>query len=426
VSSEDIPRNEILVGDALEKLKELPDDSVDTAMTSPPYWGLRDYGEEDQLGLEPKPEKYVENLMEVFKELKRVLKPTGTFYLNIDDTYYSGKGKSGHATDTAERNEKGETINEGYQTPDKLDTIPSKNRDVDLPDKSMSMIPERVMMAMVDNGWILRNKVVWRKKGGGMPESVKDRFSTTWEYVYMFSLNQDYYFDLDAVRESYDSRESGKSYNPGNKQTKELVEHFEKQGSGGNFDGHDWSMDNGGKNPGDMWTVATANMSEAHFAVYPKKLCEKPVKAGCPKKVCSECRKPYVRVTEESVSFHSGSGKAGNTPKGKHKDRQEANSGEYDIRKGPRKNVDTLRFDSSCHCDTEETQKGVILDPFAGAGTTCLVARKFNRDYIGIELNEEYAEMARERIRDEVGGQPLDKFLEKKQSKSEEVRSSGE
>lgn len=496
--NKEIPRNEILVGDAKEKLSELPDNSVDTAMTSPPYWRLRDYGEEGQLGLEPKPEKYVENLMEVFNELQRVLKPTGTFYLNIDDTYYSGKGKSGHATDTAERNEKGETINEGHQTPDGLDTIPSNNRDVDLPNKSMSMIPERVMMAMVDSGWILRNKIVWRKKGGGMPESVKDRFSTTWEHVYMFSLNQDYYFDLDAVREPHsESSKKRLSQNNGNPSFNPKTKERNLEGEE-NLNIEDLCHPSG-KNPGDMWTISTAQMSEAHFAVYPEELCERPVKASCPKKVCSECGQPYVKkekkkgvdqkpedfVITERSGKHAKADKekahsVGNREKYWSEQRKHiVNQKEFArfLKPKARENDETLdelfgrdkwehwiRTDNSgsclpppekaeelakvvdlgswekklrethyvpvddskadykskwikpCGCETEETEKGIVLDPFAGAGTTCLVARQHNRGYIGLELNEEYAEMARERIKEQVGGQPLDKFLKPKQS----------
>jgi len=430
VSSEDIPRNKILVGDALEKLKELPDDSVDTAMTSPPYWGLRDYGEEDQLGLEDNPEQYVENLTEVFNELKRVLKPSGTFYLNIDDTYSTGSGGDRHS----ENSQISEAAKQGQGGVERRNST-------NLPDKCMSMIPERVMMSMVDNGWILRNKIVWRKKGGGMPESVKDRFSTTWEYVYMFSLNEDYYFDLDAVREPHsESSKKRLNQNDGNP-------NFNPKTKDRNLDGEEnLDVDNlchpSGKNPGDMWTVATANMSEAHFAVYPEELCEKPVKAGCPKKVCSECGKPYERVVEEvekdfedlsnekkkavksagsSDGHYSGQGKIDGSGMA-----ETPSDSKRSMLKSMMKERQHKGFKKQCGCDTKETEKGVILDPFAGAGTTCLVARRFNRDYLGIELNDDYAEMARERIRDEVGGQPLDKFLEKKQSKTEEVRSSGE
>lgn len=392
--NKEIPRNEILVGDAKEKLEELPDNSVDTAMTSPPYWGLRDYGHEDQLGLEETPEQYVENLMAVFNELKRVLKPTGTFYLNIDDTYSRGS-RHKDATEDSLRDEDSEAGE------------PDEKVQYDLPDKCMSMVPERVMMAMVDNGWILRNKVVWRKKGGGMPESVKDRFSTTWEYVYMFSLNQDYYFDLDAVREPH--KEKSIERNKRAISSRDVPVQPEQTMSG--------IDETKGKNPGDMWRIATANMSEAHFAVYPTELCEKPVKAGCPKKVCKECGEPYERVSEEKVveerKPESGKRKSTNSDYFVESDRK-SNQG---LRDGYKQKVyESKGFENRCDCETDDVEKGTILDPFAGAGTTCLAARQYNRNYIGIELNEEYAEMARQRIKDEVGGVSLDNFVKSKQS----------
>lgn len=355
-------------------------------MTSPPYWALRDYNENRQIGLEDKPEEYVENLMEVFNEVKRVLKPTGTFYLNLDDTYGD----------------------------------PEKS------DKCMARIPEKVMMRLVDNGWILRNKIVWRKKGGGMPESVKDRFSTTWEYVYMFSVNQDYYFDLDAVREPH-SESSKKRLSQNNGKP-----NFNPNTEDRNIDGEEnLDVDNlchhNGKNPGDMWTIATAQMSEAHFAVYPTELCEKPVKAGCPKKVCAKCSEPYERVTEEVVKDfedlseekkkavkRAGSSNGEYTGQGKIDGSGMAETPSDSKRSmldSMMKERKTKCFEKQCGCETEETEKGVVLDPFAGAGTTGLVARQHNRDYIGIELNEDYAEMAENRIKDEIGGKPLDRFV---------------
>lgn len=371
-------------------------------MTSPPYWGLRDYGHEDQLGLEPTPQEYVDRLMAVFNELKRVLKPTGTFYLNIDDTYASKPtGSLGNKDSAWERPSRSEST-EGRQ---------QAERDFPVPKKCLSMVPERVMMAMVDNGWILRNKMVWNKPNP-MPESVKDRFSTTWEYVYMFSLNLDYYFDLDAVREPHsNSSKKRLQQNNGNP-------NFNPNTEGRNPNGEErLDVDDlchpSGKNPGDTWEITTKGFSEAHFAVYPPELCEKPVKAGCPKKVCSECGQPYERVTEEKVieerSPEDGDW-SNNSSEFYAEDRNGSeNSG---LRDGYQvKEYESKGFQQTCQCRSDSTEKGVMLDPFSGAGTTCLVARQNNRDYIGIELNKEYAEMAQNRIKNEVGGQPLDQFV---------------
>jgi len=257
-----------------------------------------------QLGLEPTSDLYVKHLMSIFNELKKVLKPTGLFFLNIGDTYTgSGTGQE------VENVKESDVI--GLQTSVK-----------NLPDKCMSMIPERVMMAMVDNGWILRNKIIWNKPNP-MPESVKDRFSTGYEVIYMFSLNKKYYFDLDAVREPH----------------KTDIKKLRNDKRDGDYEGKDYTMStrhggdktigetisSKGKNPGDVWDITTKPFPEAHFAVYPPELCEKPIKAGCPK-------------------------------------------------------------------------DGIVLDPLAGAGTTCMMAKQLNRNYIGIEISDEYAELTKERI----------------------------
>lgn len=362
-------------------------------MTSPPYWGLRDYGHDEQLGLEETPERYVENLMQVFNELKRVLKPTGTFYLNIDDTYNSKSG--------ADRHSESSKISSSAQTGQ---GSVSHEAVKEMPEKCMSMVPERVMMAMVDNGWILRNKIVWNKPNP-MPESVKDRFSTTWEYVYMFSLEQKYYFDLDAVREPHsESSKKRLQQNNGNPNFNPNTKARNPNGEQ-NLEVDDLCHSEG-KNPGDTWEITTKGFSEAHFAVYPPELCEKPVKAGCPKKVCKKCGKPYERITEEEVINER------DREEGEWADKEPAGTINSGLRhKYKQKKRETVGFESTCDCPTDKTEKGVILDSFAGAGTTGLVARKHNRDYIGIELNEEYAEMAENRIKDEIGGQPLDQFV---------------
>lgn len=329
------------------------------AMTSPPYWGLRDYGVEGQLGLEETPHEFVEKLVSIFDELQRVLKPTGTFFLNLDDKYES--------------------------------------------QKSLVGVPERVALAMIESGWILRNKIIWSKPNP-MPESVKDRLAGTWEYVYMFSLEKQYYFDLDSIREPH--KESSKQrfeYSMENSGTPGEAYPDEEREKPQN-----WAKGNPmGKNPGDVWEIATYGFSDAHFAVYPEELCERPIQAGCPKKVCAECGTPYSRETDveyEQSPQHGDGSIVGRRDEGDRLTQYDGMERKQAIyRPGPLK--------QECDCDTEEWRKGVALDPFAGAGTTLLAARRRNRDYIGIELNAEYAEMAENRIMDEMGGEPLDQFV---------------
>jgi len=335
------------------------------------------------LGLEPTPDLYVKHLMEIFNKLKRVLKPTGLFFLNIGDTYSSSPKGNKEPSGLQSKN-----YGVGKDVPMK------KNASNDVPNKCMSMIPERVMMAMVNNGWILRNKIIWNKPNP-MPESVKDRFSTGYEVIYMFSLNKQYYFDLDAVREPHKEISKERIKHPFNPHEDHPTVKTNEEGDMERF------CNPKGKNPGDVWDITTKPFPEAHFAVYPPELCEKPIKAGCPKKVCAECGKPWEREVERE---HRGE-----TPVGHKEDI--GGMGQSDLRwEGPRE-AEFKGWKPTCNCNTEKTEKGIVLDPFAGAGTTCLAARKHNRNYIGIEISEEYVEMARNRIRKEIGGQPLDRFI---------------
>jgi len=253
-------------------------------MTSPPYWNLRDYGEPDQLGLEDTPEEFVENLADVFDEVKRVLRDDGSLWLNLGDTYDN---------------------------------------------KDLQQIPARVALELQDRGWILRNRVTWTKPNA-MPQSVKDRLNNTTEAIFHFVKNKDYWYDLDAIREPYSewTKNQNPNWNNANdKYTKNETKPSHDR-SGGISDPDKKRVAHihpAGKNPGDVFEVTTKPFPEAHFAVYPPELCEKPIKATC-------------------------------------------------------------------------QPDGVVLDPFAGAGTTLLKAKELGRNYIGIELNPEYADMARARI----------------------------
>jgi len=354
-----------------------------------------------QLGLEPNPNLYVKHLMEIFNELKKVLKPTGLFFLNIGDTYSRGS----RPKDSTEDSLRKENDSEAGE--------PDFSIGYDLPDKCMSMIPERVMMAMVDNGWILRNKIVWNKPNP-MPESVKDRFSTGYEVVYMFSLNKQYYFDLDAVREPHEATSSDYERKITDKDKGLLGEEGLPDNMSSQLRDRE-KMENHpkGKNPGDVWDITTKPFPKAHFAVYPPELCEKPIKAGCPKKVCAECGKPYERKEPEKEKINTRPGN--NTLQGKSGSESDPNKSLHKREISTKRQKIVYRpkgYKKTCDCNTDETKKGVVLDPLVGAGTTCLAARKHNRNYIGIEISQEYVEMAKNRIRKEVGGQPLDRFTD--------------
>jgi len=331
--------NKIHCGDNVEVMKPFPSDSVDLVVTSPPYWGLRDYGTgEDQLGLEPHPQMYVDNLVVIFREVKRVLKPSGSFWLNLGDSYYgSGKGAGGDLNKSKEV----------YQMP-KSSVPKQKERSNWLQPKQKLMMPHRVAIALQDDGWILRNDVIWYKRNH-MPEPVQDRLTKSYENFFFFVKSRKYYFDLDAIRESYKDllrpNLDGGSATQGGIPRVKVEPRYTKMGEDGANTGdnnkppysannpHKQRLIDGneaghqkGKNPGDMWSILTHPFPGSHFAVFPPKLIEPIIKAACP-------------------------------------------------------------------------DNGVVLDPFAGSGTALRVARKLGRNFIGIEINPEYAKMCEARVR---------------------------
>lgn len=258
--------NEIHQGEAQEVLSQMPSKTVNMVITSPPYYGLRDYGEEKQIGLEETPGEFIENLVKTFREVKRVLRDDGSFYLNLGDTYAGGGGISGVPEDW---NSASTQDREKYP-----DSVPA--RDVSFPSKCKMLIPHRVAIALIDDGWICRNDIVWSKPNP-MPESVTDRRSTKFEYVFHFVKQKDYYYDLDSIREPYKQKSIDR--------TKYSFNGDKQRGHPG---GHEETLDpkqftnENGKNPGDIQEVTTANHSEAHFAVFPPELIEPHMKSSCP------------------------------------------------------------------------------------------------------------------------------------------------
>lgn len=336
--------NKILVGDSLNTLKSLPDKFVDCVVTSPPYWALRNYQTkpvvwdnvidcrhewkfekqthvistnkalggnykiipevqeisigfckkcgawQGELGLEPDFDLYIKHLCDVFDEVKRVLKDSGTCWVNIGDTYGGGAMPK-------------------FIHPDKKYT------------KSLLLIPFRFALEMVNRGWVLRNVIIWQKPNC-TPSSAKDRFTVDFEYLFFFSKKRKYYFEqqTEPFKESTIKRckgacnENKASFYQG--LNKENFQKIQEKILGGKLSG---------KNKRAVWNISTSNFNGEHFAVYPPKLIEIPIKAGCP-------------------------------------------------------------------------ENGIVLDPFMGSGTTGLVAKKFNRNWIGIELNLKYAKIAEDRI----------------------------
>lgn len=357
--------NQILNINCKEGLKLLPDNSIDCCVTSPPYFGLRDYGVPDQIGLEDTPEIFVDTMVQVFEEVRRVLKPEGTLWLNLGDSY-SGSRK---ALGDNKTNNRGNT--ESRRRDNHI--IPRNDFCFDgFKPKDLMGIPWMVAFALRSAGWYLRQDIIWHKPNP-MPESVNDRCTKAHEYIFLMSKSAQYYYDIDAIRtpvkdstvqrlmqqiEKQNGSERvpgktngamkavgpGKKVRPGvdtrggNQGSETGIKAYTHRGSGdqkltghsGNFDSDGNLIGDGRANKKSVWTVTTKPFTEAHFATFPEDLIVDCIKAGCP-------------------------------------------------------------------------DGGIVLDPFMGAGTTALVARKLNRNYVGFELNPKYISIAEKRLIDQLG-----------------------
>ncbi len=275
--------NQFLNGDAIDVARTLPTEYVDCIVTSPPYYQQRDYGTDEQIGQEVSPAAYVERLAELFTELLRVTKSSGSAWIVIGDKYHKGE---------------------------------------------LLGMPWRVCLALKDAGWILRSDCIWHKPNA-MPSSVKTRPTTDHEYIFFFSKSKDYFYDADAIREPHVTFSENSKMKGGRG-------HFGKRGgtpeqgkNSGDSNLHDGRWDQAfhpkGRNKRTVWSISLSKFREAHFAVYPQSLVETCIKATCP-------------------------------------------------------------------------EQGIVLDPFSGAGTTAIAADALQRNFVGIDCNEEYNEIARKRL----------------------------
>jgi site-specific DNA-methyltransferase (adenine-specific) len=319
------PRTEVLVGDALDRLRELPGGSIDMVLTSPPYFRLRDYAADGQIGLERHVDHWAERLLAISAEVHRVLVPTGTLWLNLGDSY------STHRDQGAER-------------------------------KSLLMAPEQLALRLQRAGWIIRNKIVWAKTNP-MPTSVKDRLSCTYELIYVFAKQPMYFFDLDAIRQPHRSvptkpyivkQHNDESWRGPNADTSTGLDALKAQG----LVGHQL-----GKNPGDVWQLPSSSFRSAHHATFPVRLASRAIQAGCPEARCTHCRLPWRRQAIRAIGGRAV--RAALTP--------------------------------TCDCQAA-SEPGLVLDPFIGSGTTAIAAEKLSRDWLGIELNPDFAVLAQMRI----------------------------
>jgi DNA modification methylase len=324
---------QILKGDCRDVLKTLPDESVHCVVTSPPYFGLRDYGVSGQIGLEASPDDFVTELVGVFREARRVLRDDGTLWLNLGDSYNSSGGIHSGRDDNQSGVGAGSRVwRQGAARADgavRDDGLSRRNRDgthaPGLKPKDLIGIPWRVAFALQADGWWLRQDIIWAKPNP-MPESVTDRCTKSHEYMFMLVKSERYYFDAAAIAEPVSGGTHGGAQKPSTLVGRNAI--TTKGGKESSGLGLGW--DKPFRNRRSVWTVATRPFSEAHFATFPPELIEPCILASCP-------------------------------------------------------------------------VGGTVLDPFGGAGTTGVVADRLKRNAILIELNPEYADMAKRRIEGDAG-----------------------
>ena len=294
----------ILCGDALEQLRTLEAESVHTCVTSPPYYNLRDYGVAGQIGMEETPEEYIAKLVDVFREVRRVLRPDGTLWVNVGDCYAT---RSGPQPPTNTRNAHGHT---GKKPPDGYKR------------KDLMGIPWLLAFALRADGWYLRQDIIWNKTNC-MPESVRDRCTKAHEYIFLLSKSASYYFDAAAIREPCGRKGNARSFRGGGAYTGGRS--FCNSARVERASHSNVPNESGLRNRRSVWSLATSHLAVSHFATFPERLVEPCILAGCP-------------------------------------------------------------------------EGGIVVDPFAGSGTTGTVAKRLGRNFIGIELNPEYWKMAIDRI----------------------------
>jgi DNA modification methylase len=394
-------QNTTIQGNSYSVLKTFADNSADMCVTSPPYWGLRDYGVpatkwprftytlfgftvkvkawKGCYGLEPTPEMFIAHSLQIFNEVKRVLKPHGTLWLNIGDNYHN---------------------------------------------KSLSGIPWMLAFAMREAGWYLRQDIIWHKPNP-MPESVTDRCTKAHEYIFLFSKSQRYFYDAEAIKEEA-------SGNTNLRASKTEIERVTKEREAGanssvGIGGANKSLNDGKTKTNDsfqnacclpvnkankrsVWLVNSEALPEAHFATFPQSLIEPCIKAGSSLKgVCPACGKPWVRLVQKSggsIGKGSWTKHEADIEQGMRGDNSNTES-KASMRDGTYK-VETIGWQPTCTCTGEHAQPlapvpALVLDPFHGSGTTGIVSRKLARNFIGIELNPAYIGINNKRKQKELG-----------------------
>ena len=439
----------ILVGDVREQLSHIADGSVQCCVTSPPYWGLRDYGTgswdggdancdhqgkpmatkaninrncgtgndvknatarefykdvcgkcgairvDNQIGLEQTPQEYVDEMVGVFREVWRVMADDGVLWLNLGDSYAgSGKGRNGDGSANVDPNSKQATSLGTI-----IGTLHNSTPD-GLKPKDLVGIPWRVAFALQADGWYLRQDIIWAKPNP-MPESVTDRCTKSHEYVFMLTKSARYYFDNQAIKEEAKTK-PGATWQErtaaGATAGNVIVGHKTRNGTQRVVHGKgvtsNLTRQDGLRNKRDVWTISTKPFRGAHFAVMPEALVEPCVLSSTSEHgACTECNAPWTRKLErgEIAERKTRDAYIGVIP------------GRDSATRMNSVNMEAIPFvtvgwEPSCKCGVDTVKPCLVLDPFTGSGTVGVVALKHGRNFIGTELNPEYAEIALNRI----------------------------
>jgi len=376
----------ILQGDCRDTLKAVPDGSVHCAISSPPYWGLRSYLPKDhpdkarEIGSERTPEEYVATMVEVFREVRRVLHESGTCWLNLGDSYVSHKPRgSAIHSQSANIGSQYAAFEAASQSPDlrgKHDT---------LKDKDLCGIPWRVVLALQADGWYWRSCIVWHKKSC-MPESVTDRPTNSWEPIFLLAKRASYFYDAEAVKEPADTagdvggfsgcQAIGAGVKPSGNQIPENGAAYIRPSF---------------RNQRNVWSLGPEPYSEAHFATFPTEIPRRAILAGTSARgCCPKCLTPWERVVERTKIFQSGSGRSGNPITGKQDLAASDTNSTPDIRMGPCIESRTIGWQPGCGCNAGDPVPATCLDPFGGSGTVGAVAIELGRRVILCELNPDY------------------------------------
>jgi DNA modification methylase len=380
----------ILIGDVRERLRAMSDESVHCVVTSPPYWGLRDYDVAGQIGMEPTLAEHLAVMVEVFRDVRRVLRRDGTCWLNYGDCYASTpNGRL--AADIKARGGDNRTFRDKP-----FSTIGGV-----LKAKDLCMIPNRLAIALQEDGWWVRSEIVWHKPNP-MPESVHDRPATSHEKVFLLTRAERYFYDAVAVRRgaASDVLHAVTPSNPPRATDKQRGHSRRHAGFNDRWDlmtGAEQRAN--GRNLRNVWAIATRPFQDAHFATFPPALVEPCIMAGTSERgVCRHCAAPWRRQVNKTFQPQDPISKSNQ----RSADTHDASSRWAGSARGSVR-VDLVGWVQGCACPPHDPVPAIVLDPFGGAGTTALVADRLGRDAILIELNTKYAAMADRRIRDGLG-----------------------